>query len=468
MNQDRVKELIQVVPTERQVALQELEFYAFFHYTVNTYTGKEWGDGTESPSIFNPTKLDVKQWVKSIQDAGMKAAILTCKHHDGFCLWPSKYTEHSVKNSPYKNGEGDIVRELSDACREAGLQFGVYVSPWDRNHASYGHGTAYDDYITSQLTELLTEYGDICSVWFDGACGEGSNGKVQKYDWERYYALIRKLQPNACIHICGPDIRWCGNEAGHTRDSEWSVVSKRMMDLERIASSSQQSDDEEFRERKITSSDQDLGSREALALEKELVWFPAEVDTSIRPGWFYHEEEDDKVKSPEELFELYCKTVGGNCTLLLNIPPTKEGLIHENDVKHLKQLGEKIKASLTDNKLNASHLKAESGDVTSLLEDSYESFYMPESGTEAKVTMKFDQKLPVQYLEIKENILKSQRVEKFRITVNGGEFVYEATIIGYKKIVDLGQVYEVKQLDLEIIECREQACLSYLAVYEAK
>ena len=319
------RRLVQVVPSPRQFAYQQLEFYAFVHFTVNTFTGREWGDGTEDPAIFNPEKLDARQWARAVKSAGMRGLILTCKHHDGFCLWPSRYTEHSVAHSPYQGGKGDIVRETAQACREEGLRFGAYLSPWDRNNPLYGQGKAYDDYFCAQLEELLTGYGDIFAVWFDGACGEGPNGKKQYYDWERYYALIRKLQPGACINVCGPDIRWCGNEAGDTRPSEWSVVPARTRDTEKIASLSQQADDESFRQRKISASDKDLGSREALREEQELIWYPAEVNTSIRPGWFYHPEEDNQVKSLDTLLDVYVRSVGGNGTFLLNIPPRQRG-----------------------------------------------------------------------------------------------------------------------------------------------
>ena len=206
--------LISVIPSKRQIAYQNMEYFCFIHFTVNTFTGSEWGLGDEPEAIFNPEELDARQWAKTAAEGGMKGLILTCKHHDGFCLWPSKYTEHSIKNSPYKNGKGDIVRETAEACKEYGLKFGVYLSPWDRNNESYGKGKEYDDYYVNQLTELLTNYGDIFVIWLDGACGEGSNGKKQVYDWQRYYEVMRKLQPNAVISISGPDIRWCGNEAG--------------------------------------------------------------------------------------------------------------------------------------------------------------------------------------------------------------------------------------------------------------
>lgn len=216
--------LIQIRPSKRQFEHQKMEFYAFVHFSVNTFTNKEWGDGNESPKIFNPTKFNPEQWCNAIKSAKMTGLILTCKHHDGFCLWPSKFTNHTIAESPFRDGKGDIVKDVSNACKKFGLKFGIYLSPWDKNSKFYGEGKIYDDFFINQLTELLTNYGPIFSVWLDGACGEGPNGKKQIYDFSRYYKIIRKLQPNACISICGPDVRWCGNEAGHCRKSEWSVV----------------------------------------------------------------------------------------------------------------------------------------------------------------------------------------------------------------------------------------------------
>ena len=296
--------LTKVVPTERQVKIQQMEFYGFVHFTINTFTGMEWGEGTEDPKLFNPDKLDAQQWAEAAKEGGMSGLILTCKHHDGFCLWPSAYTKHSVESSPYKEGKGDVVKELSDACRKVGIKFGVYLSPWDRNNPDYGKGEAYDDYFVNQLTELLTNYGELFTVWFDGACGEGPNGKVQKYDWERYYAVIRKLQPKACISVSGPDVRWCGNEAGDTRESEWSVVPAKISETELVAEHSQKEDNEKFSKQGMNEQDRDLGSRDRLRGVSKLIWYPAEVDVSIRPGWFYHEDQDDKVRSLENLKDI--------------------------------------------------------------------------------------------------------------------------------------------------------------------
>ena len=337
------KKLTEIIPTPRQFRFQQLEFYAFIHFTVNTFTDKEWGDGTESPDIFDPVMFDAKQWVSAVKSAGMRGLILTCKHHDGFCLWDCKLTDHTVMHSPFGR---DLVLEVSKACKEEGIAFGVYLSPWDRNSPLYGKGKEYDDFFIGQLSELLTAYGEIFSVWFDGACGEGPNGKKQYYDWERYYALIRRLQPNACISVCGPDIRWCGNEAGHTRKAEWSVVPLSTRDSEKIAEKSQQEDNTEFR-RRIDVRDEDLGSRKALANADELIWYPAEVNTSIRPGWFWHESENAKLRPLKELVDIYIRSVGGNATFLLNIPPARNGLIHDNDVQRLAELGEYIKKALT-------------------------------------------------------------------------------------------------------------------------
>ena len=433
--------LAAVVPHERQIRFQQLEFYAFIHFTVNTFTDKEWGDGTESPQIFNPEKLDAEQWVTAVKSAGMKGLILTCKHHDGFCLWPSKQTKHTVAYSPWKNGSGDVVREVSEACKKHGIKFGVYLSPWDRNCELYGQGKAYDDFFVGQLTELLTDYGEVFSVWFDGACGEGPNGKKQYYDWERYYSVIRELQPDACISVCGPDIRWCGNEAGYTRTAEWSVVPLRARDSEIVSEKSQHEDNEEFRMRKVDARDSDLGSRAILENEQELIWYPAEVNTSIRPGWFWHEYENDKVRSLEELVHIYNNSVGGNATFLLNIPPTPEGLLHENDVKRLGELGEYLERAFRTNLLGSAKLSSEGGNIEAVRQDNYEEYFtVPKGNTTAEITAEWDSPVTLGNIVMKENILLGQRVESFTVEAEiDGEFteVRQGTVIGYKRIVPL-------------------------------
>ncbi|MBN2392457.1 MAG: alpha-L-fucosidase, partial [Anaerolineae bacterium] len=344
--QDKIFEAAHVCPSARQLAWQKLELMAFFHFTVNTFTDQEWGDGTEDPRVFNPTQLDPQQWLCIARNAGIKLAILTAKHHDGFCLWPSRYTEHSVKHSPYKNGHGDVVREFVEACRAFDVQVGLYLSPWDRHESTYG-SDAYNDYFTHQLAELLTGYGPIAEVWFDGACGEGPNGKRQVYDWERYYRVIRTLQPEAVIAISGPDVRWVGNEDGVAREDEWSVVPASTLDQDKLATDSQHQ--EAVRPDIGDARALDLGSRARIPEAERLVWYPAECDVSIRPGWFYHTFQDEYVKTPEMLVDLYFKSVGRNAALLLNLPPDPRGLIHEKDVQHLDGMRRILDATFAHN-----------------------------------------------------------------------------------------------------------------------
>ncbi len=466
------RRLVQVRPSARQLRHQQMEFYGFIHFTVNTFTDREWGDGTESPEIFHPSRLDARQWVAVAKDAGMRGLILTCKHHDGFCLWPSRYTRHSVAASPYRDGRGDVVREVSEACKEAGLAFGVYLSPWDRNHPSYGSGKEYDDYFVNQLTELLEGYGDIFAVWFDGACGEGKNGRKQVYDWKRYYDTVRHLQPMACISVCGPDVRWCGNEAGRTRPSEWSVVPARAADTEKIAENSQQADETSFRQREITASDLDLGSRQVLWDEQDLIWYPAEVNTSIRPGWFYHAWEDEKVKSLEELVHVYEHSVGGNATFLLNIAPDREGLVGPADVARLHELGEYLRQTYRVNLVEQAALTCdtclEGYGIENVRRDTYDACFRTADGVrESRITLTWKEPVRASRLVLKENLLLGQRVERFAVDAwVDGDFrqIAEGTVIGYRKNVDLGKV-ETDRLRIRILDARIAPTLAFLGVY---
>ena len=463
---DEDRRLAGVVPSKRQVEFEQTEFYAFVHFTVNTFTDKEWGDGTESPEIFNPVLFDASQWVSAIKDAGMKGLILTCKHHDGFCLWPSGLTKHTVASSPFKR---DIVKEVSDECSRQNIKFGVYLSPWDRNSKLYGTGKPYDDFFVGQLTELLTGYGDIFCVGFDGACGEGENGKKQYYDWDRYYETIRRLQPGACINVCGPDIRWCGNEAGYTRKAEWSVVPARTRDTEKIADQSQHEDNAEFRLRKISAWDEDLGSREILKNEQELVWYPAEVNTSIRPGWFWHESENDKVRPLGELVNIYLNSVGGNTTFLLNIPPTKDGLFHENDVIRLHELGEYLRSAFATNLTDKADITAGGVSVKDkIISDDLDTYYHGSDGENAiEVTFKTPE--DISYIVIKENINLSQRVERFHIEARiGGGYhnVFDGTVIGYKKIIPFKESLKTDSIKIVITDSRTEPAIAFLGVYQ--
>jgi len=441
-----LEKLVAVRPSERQLSWQALEFYAFIHYGVNSFTDREWGDGTESPEIFNPQRLDTDQWCSAIKDAGMRAVIITAKHHDGFCLFDTAHTKHSVMHSPYGK---DIVARLAKSCRKYDLKLGIYLSPWDRHDSRYGSGVAYDDYFCAQLTELMSNYDELFCLWFDGACGEGANGKVQVYDWERYYALIRKLQPKAVISIMGPDVRWCGNEAGHCRESEWSVVPATMTDKAAIAAASQQADDASFRAHIPEDSD-DIGSREALKGYTDFVWYPAEVDVSIRPGWFYHPAEDDKVRSLENLSEIYLESVGGNAAFLLNIPPHFDGYIHESDVKKLRELGEWIESSFVRNFLQSSTVvRSDEGDTPCFV---------------ATITSPVSPK----YLVLGEDIAKGQRIEAFTLLhQQNGEWseALHGTVVGHKRICRIPAGIESDKWKLRIDSHRLDVFLKAFELY---
>jgi alpha-L-fucosidase len=314
------------VPSKAQLAWQRDELALFLHFGVNTFTDREWGDGREDPGIFSPTGLDARQWARSARAAGFRAMILTAKHHDGFCLWPTKTTSHSVARSPWRDGKGDVVREFVDACRGEGLRPGLYCSPWDRHEPSYGDSPRYNELYRAQLTELLTQYGAIQEVWFDGANGEGPNGRRQLYDWPRIFRLVRRLQPEAVVFSdAGPDVRWIGNEQGQAGDPNWSTVDPAAVPYPGASGDA------------VTKALQhgDPAGR---------VWRPGETDTSIRPGWFYHPAEDGRVKTVEQLVDLYFTSVGRNSKLLLNVPPTREGRLHLTDVARLVAMRERLSA----------------------------------------------------------------------------------------------------------------------------
>lgn len=467
------KELVKCHPSSRQIAINQMEFYVFSVFGVNTYTNREWGDGTESPSIFDPAELDADQWVEAVKTAGATGLIITAKHHDGFCLWPSKYTEHCVKNSPFRGGNGDVVGEVADACRRGGIKFGIYLSPWDRNCPVYGQGKAYDDFFCNQLTELCTQYGELFTLWFDGACGEGPNGKKQVYDFERYYALIRELQPNAAISICGPDVRWCGNEAGDTRESEWSVLPTGFDTPEAVAANSQQSDDSAFREKTISDMQRDLGSRDFLQGAAGYTWRPSETDTSIRPGWFYHANEDDSVRSVDTLMDIWYRTVGGNSTLLLNIPPDHRGLLHENDVRHLAELGQRIRKTFAVNLAKKAVFSASSDDgyhlPGNMAADNYDAYYKPFDGeNQITIGIKLEKTAEVTHIVMKEHIPMSQRIEQYVIEakLEDGTWyeVNRGTTVGYKKIAKFDSV-NTDELRIRILDSRVCPVMSFVGVY---
>jgi len=462
----------ETVPSPRQLQWQKTEFYAFCHFGMNTFTDKEWGDGTDSPELFNPTDFDADQWVDAIKNGGMKGLVLTCKHHDGFCLWPSDYTDYSVKNSPFKNGGGDIVREVSDACRKAGIKFGIYVSPWDRHEKTYGTGADYNTYFKNQLEELLTNYGELFCVWFDGACGEGENGKKQKYDWQGYYSLIRRLQPEAVISISGPDVRWCGNEAGVCRKSEWSVVPSEYCSNLYTAEHSQKADGVKPPEKEMTL---DLGSRKAIKGRDDFIWYPAEVDVSIRPGWFYHESEDFKLKSIKKLEEIYLNSVGANANLILNIPPDKTGKINKIDYLALDSLRRRIEKLFYHFQSENAHAFAtseiDSSHTVGNIFDMTDNYWQCDSDDEMpEIIIDFGEQKVFDKVVLMENIATGQQIEKFTLYYDkGGKWkrLFKGTVIGYKRICIFNAVKSSK-IKIQINSCRGKATLLNTGVYLSK
>ena len=400
-----------LVPAPQQLEWQAMELTAFLHFGVNTFTGREWGDGTEDPNIFNPTALDCEQWVRTLKDAGFKMALITAKHHDGFCLWPTKTTRHSVASSPWKDGKGDVVRELRDACKKYGIKFGVYLSPWDRNASCYGDSPAYNQFFIEQLTELLTNYGEVHEVWFDGANGEGPNGKKQIYDWDAILRTIRRLQPKAVTAIMGDDVRWVGNEKGIGRETEWSATALTPGIYPRSG--------EQNKALGIYGKAKDLGGRDIVARATELFWYPSEVDVSIRPGWFYHADQDNQVKSLSHLVDIYFKSVGYNSVLLLNIPPDLRGRIHESDVQRLKEFSGYLKKTFARNYV----LKGDEA-------------WQGTSGTAREYDVQ--KGALVNAFMIQEDISKGQRIESFLVEAyKDGAWIHlsEGTTVGYKRLV---------------------------------
>lgn len=420
-------------PTSRQLLWHQMEFYGFVHFTVNTFTDKEWGYGDEDEKVFNPTAFNADQIAQTARDAGMKGLILTCKHHDGFCLWPSKYTEHSVKNSAWKGGKGDVVKELSEACVGHGLKFGVYLSPWDRNHKDYGK-PQYIAYYRNQLRELLGNYGDVFVVWFDGANGgDGFYGGAREtrhidnttyYDWKKTWQIVRELMPNAVMFSdAGPDIRWVGNEEGIAGDPCWATLD--MSKPRRVPGG--------------TSEGLNSGERPGTA------WLPAECDVSIRPGWFYHANEDAKVKSPEELLDIYYRSVGRGACLNLNIPPDRRGIINENDVLSLREFRRILDATFSTDLARSAHVSASNVrggaaqfSAQHLIDADPTAYWATDDGVNTpSVVLDFDNPITFNVVSLREFLTLGQRVEAFALDRwENGEFheFAHGTSIGNRRL----------------------------------
>ncbi len=373
----------------------------FLHFGMNTFTDREWGEGKESPTLFNPSALDPRQWARVARAAGFRTLILTAKHHDGFCLWPSRHTDHSVRSSPWREGQGDVVREVAEACQAESLGLGVYLSPWDRHEPLYGDSPRYNDFYCSQLTELLSQYGRIEEVWFDGANGEGPNGKRQVYDWPRIHALVRRLQPRAVMFSdAGPDVRWVGNEDGTASDPNWSPVNPDRVPYPGA-----------------TGSDVEEALKHGDAAGT--IWRPAETDVSIRPGWFWHEKENEKVRTVENLIELYFSSVGRNSKLLLNVPPTREGLIHSVDAERLAGFRAHLNQIFARNLAGTGKWAAQ------------------RHGKEVRYEFRLGAPATFDTLGLQEDIRLGQRVSRYRIlsqSFSGWGEIGSGFTIGYKKL----------------------------------
>jgi alpha-L-fucosidase len=390
------------IPTPAQLEWQQDELALFLHFGINTFTDREWGDGREDPRIFAPARLDVRQWARVARSCGFRALILTAKHHDGFCLWPTRTTTHSVAASPWRAGRGDLVREFVDAGRAEQLKVGFYLSPWDRHEPTYGDSPRYNDLYCDQLTELLTQYGPVQEVWFDGANGEGPNGKRQVYDWPRVWGLVRRLQPNAVMFSdAGPDVRWIGNERGLAGDPNWSTVDPAVVPVPGM------SGDAVIR---MLQHGDPAGS----------VWRPGETDVSIRPGWFYHPAEDARVRSIDNLVELYFTSVGRNSKLLLNVPPTRDGLLHDVDAARLQGMHERLTTLFRTN-----HAEERS------------PAWQATGARSARLELDLGQTVTVSIADLREDITRGQLVARYTLERSDGgawQTLSSGTTIGYRKL----------------------------------
>ncbi|MBN2651370.1 MAG: alpha-L-fucosidase [Spirochaetales bacterium] len=479
---DILKSAGHIKPSSRQLEWQKDELTAFFHFGINTFTGREWGNGEEDPNLFQPSNLDTDQWIKTIKDAGFKLAILTAKHHDGFCLWQSDYTDHDLGSTSWMDGKGDVLRDFVDSCRKYGIRVGVYISPWDRNQSSYG-SDEYNTYFKNQLTEVLENYGPFDEVWFDGACGEGPNGKKQIYDWEGYYRIIREFEQrynkNCVIAVSGPDVRWVGNESGLSRFNEWSVLPVHTLSQDDVQQQFEGYHFEDITDEERESLDlknisrgdgtvKDLGSRSQIISSvkggMDLTWYPAEADVSIRPGWFYHSSQDSKVKSLSHLLHIYYYSVGRNSNLLLNFPPDKRGLVHENDASRIKEFGDVIRSTFKKNLAEEASIRLVSGLAVSqefseknIIDGDLLTFFRAASDCYTpSFELSFESPVTFNRVMLQENIAEGQRIERCEIEFfENGSWVNATTFgsVGYKRILKTKKI-TTDRVRIKIIQSR--------------
>lgn len=447
-------DIVGPAPTAKQMKWHEMEFYLFMHFGPNTFTDVEWGKGTEDPSVFNPTALDCRQWAKIARDAGAKGIIITAKHHDGFCLWPSRFSDHTVKQSPWKNGKGNVLRELAEACDSYGLGFGIYISPWDRNHPVYGTDE-YNDIYVKTMRELLRGYGDIFELWWDGANGEGPNGKKQEYDFPRFERTARRFADEALIFSdIGPDIRWVGNEKGIAGKTNWNLLD-------------------------TAGFERGIGAPPVDTLNSGNVngklWIPSECDVSIRPGWFYHPHEDSAVKSGRDLMKIYLTSVGRGSNLLLNVPPDRRGLINAVDSASLMAFKDLREASFRNNlalraRVHVSTSRA--GYLPSLLTDGFRfSHWAPDKKfTTCTIELEMDGEKEFNTIMLQEYIEAGQRIEAFTVEVwDGTNYlpVTSGTTVGYKRILQFpGQT--ASKVRISVTKSKASPVLSEIQLFNCE
>lgn len=436
------------LPTNAQLQWHNMEFYLFVHFGPNTFTDKEWGEGTEPASAFNPTKLDCRQWCRIAKSAGAKGIIITAKHHDGFCLWPSKLSTHTVRESKWRNGKGDVLKELSEACREFGLKFGVYISPWDRNHPKYGT-PEYNNVFTGMMKEIFQNYGPIWELWWDGANGEGPNGKKQVYDWSRFKSTVKELSPSTVVFSdIGPHVRWIGNEQGIAGKTNWNLLDTAGFTPGAGAPPT------------------DTLNR---GNENGKNWIPSECDVSIRPGWFFHATENDKVKTPAQLFNLYLQSVGRGANFLLNVPPGPNGLIHPNDSASLVGFRQLLDKNFS-NAQRVRHDRFEFKNVASfaLTTDKSRTVYsFPGDYKEAFIKFNFTKPKAINCIVLTEPIEYGQRIRDFVITIrasNGTEEKISGTTIGRKRILSF-PARDASQVMVQVRDSKARPVLSEISFY---
>ena len=438
------------VPSERQLIWHNMKYHAFIHFGPNTFTDIEWGHGKESPDVFDPTELDCRQWAKVIKEAGMEGAIITAKHHDGFCLWPSKYSTHTVRESQWREGKGDVLQELSEACREFGIKFGIYVSPWDRNHPTY-FTEEYNTVFKNMLEEVLTNYGEVYYVFFDGAFSVGPDGKRQEYDWVGFTDVVRRCQPNAVIFSdAGPDVRWIGNERGYAAETNWCTVKKGV----------------------FYPGIPGVNDQLQTGHEDGELWIPSEVNTSIRPGWFYHKQEDDRVKSLNRLIDNWYHSVGMNGNFLLNLPPDTRGLIHENDIKRLMELkayrDEAFSLNLAENaSASTTQTRGKIFNAKKAIDGNPNTYWATDDDVlNVSIELDFGQAKDINALLIQEYITLGQRVKSFSIEAlheNKFEQIAAGITIGNRRIVKFNTI-RTQKLKINI-SAKASPLISNLEVY---